>query len=278
MRTRNQEKKEEEELRSAEEVAEDVQPNKGRTPNKKRKPASEASTLLVHSRGASEAGGEDPSEAPPTMTAAKRLRRTSEEPDHPAAGKEEDADGTEAEAVEAPLEAAVEGGGESEDEAPEEISLNSGKLAAQKQVEEEKKERAVGRRAGKKKRRSKAAADEEDGGGEGLDVEAQEALDVLPVEVIAALQRQAREEALQAAQASSHRNTSFEEGAQMVDGEVLPYRQDGPVTVRILDDTSKPSFNPSESAKEYAKKRLYGARLKRSTAMLHPVGGSRIQI
>jgi len=31
----------------------------------------------------------------------------------------------------------------------------------------------------------------------------------------------------------------------MVDGEVLPYRQDGPVTVRILDDTSKPSFNPS---------------------------------
>jgi len=35
-------------------------------------------------------------------------------------------------------------------------------------------------------------ADEEDGGGEGLDVEAQEALDVLPVEVIAALQRQAR--------------------------------------------------------------------------------------
>jgi len=89
------------------------------------------------------------------------------------AGKEEDADGTEAEAVEAPLEAAVEGGGESEDEAPEEISLNSGKLAAQKQVEEEKKERAVGRRAGKKKRRSKAAAgdslfgsDVERGGGQ----------------------------------------------------------------------------------------------------------------
>jgi len=57
--------------------------------------------------------------------------------------------------------------------------------------------------------------------------------------------RESREEALKAAQASTHRKTSFEEGSDLVEGEKLPYRQDGPVTVRILDNTSKPSFNPS---------------------------------
>ena len=34
----------------------------------------------------------------------------------------------------------------------------------------------------------------------------------------------------------------------------------------------------AESAKEYAKQRLYGARLKRSTAMLQPVGRSKMRI
>jgi hypothetical protein len=41
------------------------------------------------------------------------------------------------------------------------------------------------------------------------------------------------------------RKTLLEEGAELVEVEKLPYRQDGPVTVRILDNTSKPSFNPS---------------------------------
>ena len=46
----------------------------------------------------------------------------------------------------------------SEDEAPEELSLAGGKLAAEKQVQEEKKERAEGRKTTKQKRRRSAAS------------------------------------------------------------------------------------------------------------------------
>lgn len=249
MRTRNQEREEEEGLRPAKKSAEDAPIIKPKTPKNKNKRKSLTGTSV--------AAVEMPEEAPPATAARKKMKAAVEPP---SAGPEDDGAGS-----------------GSEDEAPEEISLSSGKMAAQKQVEEEKKERAEGRKASKKRRRSKAGADEESRGvGKHLDMDAQEALDVLPPEIIAALQKQAKEEASNSAQDSMQRKTLLEEGAELVEVEKLPYRQDGPVTVRILDNTSKPSFNPSESAKEYAKQRLYGARLKRSNEMLHPVGGGRI--
>ena len=50
-----------------------------------------------------------------------------------------------------------------------------------------------------------------------------------------------------AAQASTGGRTAFDVGAELLEAEKVPYRQDGPVLVRFLGYTARPSFNPSGS-------------------------------
>ena len=73
----------------------------------------------------------------------------------PAGSKEEGPIAVNDAALAAPEAGAEEG---SEDEAPEEMSLATGRLAAERQVQEEKKERAEGKKTSKKKRRRTAAS------------------------------------------------------------------------------------------------------------------------
>ena len=72
------------------------------------------------------------------------------------AGRQEEAVSAEDDTAPAAPNAGAEVG--SEDEAPEELSLAGGKLAAERQVQEEKRERAEGRKTSKKKRRRSAAS------------------------------------------------------------------------------------------------------------------------